>query len=1006
MRSSCIVFVFVFFNTLHGQHYPSGMDLVQRAQSKYFQQQYEQVNAAWHLVAPRQLGQKMEQAEFYSLSAALRSNYPGVAKKQSLFQLDYPYSRKAATLPLDLAHFYFDNKKYGYALKWFRNVDERSINKPKKPRFNFNYGYTLFAVKNYTTARKYLKRVQDHPEYESDAHYYLGHIAYQLDEYESASSSFSKVTKNQQQEDLGYFQVAMNFKLGRFEEAIKRGEQELKKAKGSLASDVSKIVGESYFNTNKYAAALPYLEAYEGKDGKWQNVDYYQLGFTYHHLKQYQKALAQFNKIIAAKDALAQNAYYLLADCYLKLNKTTEALNALRSAAAMDFDAQIKQDAFLQYAKLSYENGNPYENPTAVLLRFLEGYPDHEETSLLQELLVSSYTSSRNYKAALEVLQSEKEYKNPEMLQRVAFLYGMQWYRLGDYKAALPHLETAAKMKNQAVIAVNARYWLAQSYYELGDYAAALSHFETLTSKLGSKVEALQNLYYQIAYCQFQLKDYAPALEAFELQLAQKPALSKAYQRDIHLRMVDAHFALKAYWPAMEAYNKAIVLTPENAFYAQYQKGISYGFVDRNSQKIETLKALAAQTQIRNTYVDDALFELANTYASEKLLDNAIATYNTLIIEHTNSPFIPRALLNKGLINYNQERLQEAKQQLQTVVTRFKLDNVAQQAITTLKEIAIEEGSVEAFAQWLNTQGIQSISESELALSAFEAAEKQYLDRKTRSAKKLLEEFVVRYPESPNLKTAQFYLGELYYQDQDWENAATAYQTLISGPTTNYKEKALVKAAMARVNANQLEEAFPLWLQLDSIAGVEENKRYAKFNLMQAYYNRQEFLKALNVAKKVIALEQLDPKVQWDAQSIVAHAAMALGDTLTAAPAFAQLEKAPNGPMAAEALLFKARLQAQARDYEASNFTIAFISKQHSNAGEWGAKSLLLMAENFYALDDPFQAVFILDTIIENFNRYPEVQEKAKRLKARYEAAEEQTEQQQNTSEKPTKNAL
>ena len=67
---------------------------------------------------------------------------------------------------------------------------------------------------------------------------------------------------------------------------------------------------------------------------------------------------------------------------------------------------------------------------------------------------------------------------------------------------------------------------------------------------------------------------------------------------------------------------------------------------------------------------------------------------------------------------------------------------------------------------------------------------------------------------------------------------------------------------------------------------------------MQAYYNRQEFLKALNVAKKVIALEQLDPKVQWDAQSIVAHAAMALGDTLTAAPAFAQPGKGaqwPNG---------------------------------------------------------------------------------------------------------------
>jgi TolA-binding protein len=320
---------------------------------------------------------------------------------------------------------------------------------------------------------------------------------------------------------------------------------------------------------------------------------------------------------------------------------------------------------------------------------------------------------------------------------------------------------------------------------------------------------------------------------------------------------------------------------------------------------------------------------------------------------------------------------------------RFKQNTVAQQAINTLREIAVEEGSVESFARWLSDQGIQSISAGELAQSAFDAAEKQYLDRKIKAARKLLEDFVVRYPESPNLLTAQYYLGELYYQEQEWERASSAYQNLFYSTENEYTEKALVKAAMATVNNGKLEEAFPFWLQLDSLARFEENKRYAKFNLMQAYYTRSDYTKALNIALEVSGYTELDPKVKWDAQNIIAHAALALEDTLQALTAFSELEKAPDDQLAAEALYFKATLQAQAKNFEASNATIALISKQHSNAGKWGPTSLLLMAENFYALEDPFQAVFILNTLIDNFDRYPEIQEKAKALKATFDTEQD-----------------
>ena len=167
----------------------------------------------------------------------------------------------------------------------------------------------------------------------------------------------------------------MNFRLGRFNKAI-----ELWKTFSSesyckmMLSEISKIIGESFFNLESYIEAVPYLEAYRGKKGTWENIDFYQLGYAYYMQGNYEKAIGQFNKIIGKKNSLAQNAYYYLADCYLKTNQKAAAQNAFKSASRMNFDPIIKEDAFLNYAKLSYEVGNPYEEPPNVLLDFLEAY--------------------------------------------------------------------------------------------------------------------------------------------------------------------------------------------------------------------------------------------------------------------------------------------------------------------------------------------------------------------------------------------------------------------------------------------------------------------------------------------------------------------------------------------------------------------------------------------------------------------------------------------------------
>ena len=55
------------------------------------------------------------------------------------------------------------------------------------------------------------------------------------------------------------------------------------------------------------------------------------------------------------------------------------------------------------------------------------------------------------------------------------------------------------------------------------------------------------------------------------------------------------------------------------------------------------------------------------------------------------------------------------------------------------------------------------------------------------------------------------------------------------------------------------------------------------------------------------------------------------------------------------------------------NTVIQKLAKNYSDYKYFGAKGLLLMATNFYALKDSYQATYILETIIKNFTDFPEV---------------------------------
>ena len=329
--------------------------------------------------------------EYYAANCAVRLGQPNSDELMQKFVDNYPTSTKRNSAFIDVANYYFNTGKYAYAAKWYAKVNTTNLTLKQEEEFNFNYGYSLFASKNYTGAKEYFLILLDSQTYGAQAKYYYGFIAYNQDDYETAGKYLGEVQNNASfKTDVSYYLADMNFKLGNFEKAIEYGLPILEKSRGVEQSEISKIIGESYFNLQKYAEAIPYLKNYKGKSGKFNNTDYYFLGYAYYKQEDFENAISYFNKIIGGNNAVAQNAYYHLAQCYLNLVEKQAALNAFRNAAQMPFDAEIQKDAWLNYAKLSYEIGNPYNSVPEVLKEYLSLYPNSSSKDEINDLIISS----------------------------------------------------------------------------------------------------------------------------------------------------------------------------------------------------------------------------------------------------------------------------------------------------------------------------------------------------------------------------------------------------------------------------------------------------------------------------------------------------------------------------------------------------------------------------------------------------------------------------------------
>ena len=256
------------------------------------------------------------------------------------------------------------------------------------------------------------------------------------------------------------------------------------------------------------------------------------------------------------------------------------------------------------------------------------------------------------------------------------------------------------------------------------------------------------------------------------------------------------------------------------------------------------------------------------------------------------------------------------------------------------------------------------------------SAEKPYLDNDTDKAIRQFNKYLNQFPRGIHVLKSHFYLAQLYYKKDLFDNAQPHYKYVVEASKSEYTEQATVKLCEIYLNNSNWSKAIPVLKALEE-ADYPQNVLYAQSNLMNAYYQTEDYSAAQNYANKVLTNSNLDSKVKSDAKITIARSAIKTGNEAKAKSAYADLEKTATGSVAAEALFYNAYFKNKDGKFEASNTKIQKLAKDYSSYKYYSAKGLVVMAKNFYALGDAFQATYILESVISNFPDFDDVVEEA-----------------------------
>ena len=963
------------------QNYKTGLELLHNEKYVTAAQQFKLVEQARSKNSTQkesnaELSIIKENAKFYAAVCALEL---GNGDAETLFRefiREYPLNSNTILAYFHVGKSYFGQKNYVKALAWFEKTDPSALSQKQRLEYQFKQGYAYFELKNMEKAEPLFEIVKkEESPFKESATYYFAYINYLNKEYRTALSNFEKLKGSPTYESsYPYYITSMYYLDERYDDVINYAIAAIQKTKQKFEPEMLSLIAASYFAKSDFKNAEKYFTDFYAidKSAAKTNLFIYQYGYSLFQNGKFKEAASNLERL-NNDDVYLQNGMYTLGKALLKLNNKEKARSAFFRSSRLELDKIIQEDAWLNYAKLSYElefNQQALESTQ----NFLKQFPNSKKTNEVKTLLGEILLTSKNYQTAIDILEpiQNKTAAAREAYQKATYFRGLQFYNERAFPNGLSMFLRSGNFVEDKEIHALSVYWMAEAMYELRKFDESVKTFEKFLTMPGAdKTEVYNFANYGLGYAAFEDEKYGKAATYFERFLRGDDKDSKTVN-DATLRLADSYFKNSDYNKAMTNYNKIINGGLTGQDYALFQRGMIQGLEKQEDAKIATMQSLLTEFP-RSNYADDAGFETAYTYFNKGELDKSKSDLVDLVAKYPRSSYVPRAFVTIGLVQYNQDQDDSALESFKRVISEYPSLPEAKEALEAIRNIYVDRGDANGFISYAATTPIGNYSLAEQDNIIFEAAKNIYQKGNAKEAYQAINAYFDKFPKAIHDKEAKFIRAESLVKLGRSNEAIADYDYILNDWTSDYTERSLMSVSSVLMVEKKYNEAIVYLKRLETTADYKANYNYAINNLIKAY-------DALSMADDMIKYAELirnsDKASQEDKNSSELYTGKAFlikADTVQAIKSFNNVVAKTKTVAAAEAKYNLAALQYAKSDYKASQKTCFDLSNNMPNYDYWVAKSFILLADNYLALKDKLQAKSTLLSIIDGYEGKDEI---------------------------------
>lgn len=922
----------------------------------------------------------MQNVDYYIAVCAVEANNKDAEKLLTEYLKKYHETDKRRVLYFYHGKYYYNNKQYQEAIDVFAKVNIKDLDNEQIYEYKFQLAYCYFTKKKFAEAKPMffaVKEIKD--KYYYPANYYYAFICFYTKDYDEALKSFTQIEDSKVYANVIPYYVAQIYFIKKdYAKLVPYINKNLEKAEVQYKEEMKFLLGQVYFQQDEYTKALPLLESYIVKTPKVPKENIYQLAYCQYKTGAYDKAIINLLQLNLLNEKLGQNATYVLGDCYLKTKQKDKARSAFQSAAQMDFDPTIQQNSLYNYGKLSFELGYSSEAIQS-FEAYLEKYPDGTYYEEVNELLATTLVQTKDYDRAYKMMEKMKM-TSPmikEAYQKVTYFRAVELFNDHKEDEALDLVNKSLSNPLNLEVQALATYLKGEILYNKAFYNAAAEQFKTfdqmVTPAVEKKGEASKfRALYNIGYCYFKQKQYGDALSYFG-NAAEEAADTRdvkgktALLPDLYLRMGDCAFVGKNYTKAVNAFTTIVERNWPSADYAQYQKGIILGLQGRDGDKLTSMNYLIMKYPTSN-YADQAYYEIGETELNGSDMAAARTAYQNIVNKYPNSPLLPKAYLKLAVIDYNTGKKEQALEDYKSVVRKFPNSTQEKEALAALKDLYVEVGRPDDYFDFVKNNSNMVISNSEQDSLTYQAADKAYVANDCTKATSMFGNYLTKFPNGFFALEAHWKKSECHIKAKELNTALAELEEVIKDKFSKYYERALVKASgIAYYDIKDYNKALPLYSQL-YVAGTTSQNRYsAQLGMFRSAVQLKMQDEIIEYADQLINGVNIQEQDKQEAYYEKGKANYAKDNKENAYEAFNRVAEYPVSEKCVESKYMVAKILNEQGNYKASMDTCFKLKNKYASYEYWVVKTFILIADNYYAEGNSFQAKSTLESIVENY---------------------------------------